>query len=72
MITKLEIQIAGNQKEINAVNDFLMLSENQGKTFHAGTEVYYVGIPSPIPTDTGMLLLEQGFAEIRNTFMKNI
>lgn len=71
MSIQLKTQLAGLQNEVTAANDFLNLDENQGKAFHASTQVYHMGTPSPIPTETGMLLLKQGFSAIRDSLTQS-
>jgi hypothetical protein len=66
MSAELKTQITGFQHEIEVTNDFLSSPKNEGKSFHASTEVYCLGKPSPIAIDEGLFLLEQGFSEIRN------
>jgi len=67
MNAELKTQITGFQDEIEGISDFLSSPINDGKSFHASTEVYCLGKPSPIAIDDGLVFLEQGFSEIRNS-----
>lgn len=66
----LKMQVTGVQSEIKAANDFLLKSENTGKTFRASTREFHVGDPSPLPMDAALSMLKQGLAEAREYYKK--
>jgi hypothetical protein len=66
MSTNLKTQITGLQQEIEIIDGFLESPQNENKSFHASTEIYCLGKPSPMTLEDGLLFLEQGFTEIRD------
>jgi hypothetical protein len=67
MSTQLKIQLTGIQQELDAANEFLIHPDNAGNAFHASTETFHAGDPSPISLEAGMLFLKQGFTEVRDS-----
>mgnify|MGYP000606116919 FL=1 len=66
MSIKLQTQVTGLQQELTAANEFISEQRSQGKTFKASTKVYHASEPARLSTETGMQLLKQGFASIRD------
>lgn len=66
MNNQLNFQMLGIQREIDDTAIFLGKPENKEKAFNASTEVFHAGTPSRIPFDLGMLILQEGFKNIRD------
>lgn len=66
MNANLKTQITGFQQEIEIIDGFLQSPQNEDKSFHASTEIYCLGKPSPMSLEDGLLFLEQGLTEIRD------
>lgn len=61
----LQQQITGLQQELAATNDFLGKAENEGKVFHACTDVYHQGTPTPVTKEDAMSFLAKALGSVR-------
>lgn len=67
-----QVQEFGDMKDISEINQeleeinaFMNNEENVGKIFTTGTHVVCYGTPTPLSTEEGIKILEEGFRSIR-------
>lgn len=54
------------KQELKQINAFMNKEENAGKIFTTDTHVVCYGTPTPLSTEEGIKIMEEGFLAIRD------